>query len=142
MPYTRPELPECLKTSLGLRMPTFYREPHPQAASPLERVRQMEEYMELTAYTEGELTECRVEWLARKVPVQKEWEDIPREQWEVHRRTKTETAVGQAKRMVRPDLYNEMQDCDWMVRRLSEEIERMDRDATRASRIYTMVTGG
>lgn len=141
MPRTKPELPACLETALGLRMPVFRREPHADAASPAERVRQMEEYIQVTGYWEGELNEERVRWLVNKVEIQDEWDRIPREEWEQHRRTKTETAVAQAKRMVRPDLYDQMQDNEWMVRRLTDEIARMGREYDRASRVYTLVTG-
>lgn len=137
----RPQLPQCLATSLGLRMPTFRREPDPDAASPAERIRQMEEYLQITAYYEGELTEERVSWLRKKVVVQDRWDSIPESQWGPHRRTRTETAVAQAKRMVDPNLYGELQDIEWVIKRLTEEIDRMEREGKRASRIYTMITG-
>lgn len=141
MPHTRPELPACLTTSLGLRMPVFHREPHPDAPSPTERIRQMEEYVSLTGYWEGELCEERVKWLADKEPLRREWNEIPEDEWQHLRRTRTETAVDQAKRIVRPALYDKIQDCDWMIKRLSEEIQRMGREYDRASRTYTMITG-
>lgn len=141
MHHPRPELPECLKTALGLRMPVFRREPHPDAASPAERIRQMEEYIQITGYWEGELNEERVKWLADKEPLRREWGEIPESEWGHLRRTRTETAVDQAKRQVRPELYTKIQDCDWMVKRLTEEVGRMGREYDRASRVYSLITG-
>ena len=106
------------------------------------KIAQLESYLLLTAFTEGELTEERVEWESRLVPVKDEWDRMPQELWEHLRRTKTETAVNHAKRMVQPDLYDQIQDHLWMIKRLTEEIDRMEREGTRASRAYTMVTGG
>jgi hypothetical protein len=34
-----------------------------------------------------------------------------------------------------------LQKARWLIRRLSEEIERLERDATKCSRAYTLATG-
>lgn len=131
----RPELPKCLTVSLGLRMPLFEK-----GHAPAEKISEMEDYLLLSSWTQGELTEERVRWLMDKVAVQHEWDHLTG--WEELRRTRTETAVTQAKRQVRPDLYDRLQEIEWMVRRLGEEIDRMEREATKASRAYTLMTGG
>lgn len=136
MPRSRPVLPACLQTSVGLRMPVFA-----AGTSPSSKIGQLEDYLLLTAYTQGELTEVRMDWMCSLVPIRDEWDHMPNEEWAHLRRTRTETAVTHAKRMARPDLYDQMLDHDWMIKRLSEEFDRMEREAARASRVYTMITG-
>lgn len=132
----RPELPAALVTSLGLRVPVFER-----TAPPRQKIDALEEYLLLSANVQGDLTEERLDWMSRLVPLSSEWEHIPQEEWGHLRRTRTETAVTHAKREARPDLYDEMMDIEWMIKRLTEEIDRMERDATKVSRAYTMITG-
>lgn len=132
----RPTLPACLTTSLGLRVPVFAR-----TAAPREKIEALEEYLLLSASVQGDLTEERFDWMTRLVPIQDEWDHMPEEEWGHHRRTRTETAVKHAKRIARPPLYDEIMDIEWMIKRLTEEIDRMERDATKCSRAYTMITG-
>lgn len=136
MPRHRPTLPACLSTSLGLRIPVFARDTPPR-----QKIDALEEYLLLSAFTQGELSEERFDWKARLVPLEAEWEHIPDHEWQAHRRTRTETAVKHAKRIARPKLYDEIQDVEWMVKRLTEEMDRMERDATKVSRVYTFITG-
>lgn len=134
MPRHQPTLPAALVTALGLRVPVFEKD-----ASPSYKIAELESYLLLSAFTQGELTEQRLDWLVRLVPLEDEWDHLAG--WEEHLRTRTEKGVTQAKRCVRPDLYDEIQDIEWMVKRLSEEIDRMERDATKCSRAYSMITG-
>ena len=130
----RPDLPDCLSTSIGLRVPVFDRQTAPGV-----KISALEEYLLLTAFQQGELAEERLTWLQDRVPLQDEWDHL--EGWEAHRRTRTETAVTQAKRLVAPDLYDKLQDNEWMIKRLSDEIERLENNASRVSRAYAMITG-
>lgn len=134
MPRHRPTLPSSLTTSIGLRMPVFA-----DGTSATDKLGQLESYLLLTAYTQGELSECRLEWLSSKIALQDEWAHLTG--WEDLRRTRTETAVTHAKRMLRPDLYDALEDHDWMIKRLTEEVDRMERDSVKASRAYTFITG-
>lgn len=130
----RPELPAALNTSIGLRVPVFER-----GTAPRTRIEALEEYLLLSANVQGDLTEERLDWLSRLVPLQDRWDHL--EGWEELKQTRTEGGVRDAKRRVDPDLYDEIQDHQWMVKRLTEEIDRMERDATKVSRAYTMLTG-
>lgn len=131
---TEPNLPECLTISLGLRVPVFEK-----GKSPREKIDELESYLLLSAYTQGELTEERMGWLVGRVVLQTEWDHL--DGWQQYKRTRTELAVRDAKRHIRPDLYDRLQANEWMVKRLGEEIDRMERDATKVSRAYTMITG-
>lgn len=117
-------------------MPVFARGTTPSA-----KIVELEEYLLLSASVQGDLTEERFDWMSRLVPVEDEWEHLPQEEWGHLRRTRTETAVMHAKRVARPELYDDIQDMKWMIKRLTEEIDRMERDATKCSRAYTMITG-
>lgn len=128
------DLPECLVTSVGLRCPVFAR-----GTSPRERIESLEEHMLLSAYTQGDLTEERLDWMARLVPVERDWDAVIVSKEDL--RSRTEKAVTAAKAQLRPDLYRAKTDAEWMIARLSEEIDRMEKDAARCSRAYTMISG-
>jgi hypothetical protein len=115
-------------------MPLF-----PRDTPPAVKVESLESWMLLSAWTQGELAEERLDWLSSLVPLQDEWDHLTG--WEHLRRTRTEIAVEQAKRMLRPDLYDQIQDHRWMIKRLDEEVDRMERESTKTSRAYTMVVG-
>lgn len=120
-----------------MRIPVFREDVAPSA-----KIDQLESYLLLTAVIQGNLTEERVEWLSAMVPLKDRWDHMPEEQWGHLRRTRTETAVNHAKRMVDGSLYDELQDHEWMIKRLAEEIDRMERESVKVSRVYTMIAGG
>lgn len=132
----RPELPAALTTSIGMRVPTFER-----GAAPRGKIDALEDYLLRSAMVQGDLTEERLDWMSRLVPLKDEWDHMNQEEWGHLRRTRTETAVTHAKRQVRPELYDEMMDIEWMIKRLTEEIDRMERDAAKVSRAYAMIVG-
>jgi hypothetical protein len=125
-----------LRLSLAMRVPTFERDQAPRS-----KISELEDFMLRSAEMQGDLARERVERMADLVPIESEWDHIPDEEWREHRRTRTETAVTHAKRLVRPELYDQIQDHEWMIKRLTEEMERLDRCDAVVSRVYTMVTG-
>lgn len=125
---------EAHQVASKLRVPVFQRE-----TAPREKIDQLEEYMLLSAYFAGELHRERLEHHQRVADLQLEWDHLAG--WEPFRRSKTETAVEDAKRQLRPDLYDAIADARWAIARLSEEIDRLERDATKVSRTYTFITG-
>ena len=129
-----PTIPEVLERSLKMRPPRYDR-----LMSSSMRVELLEEFMLESAYIQGDLTEARVEWEKVLWPLEQEWHDITG--WEEFRRNKTEAGVRAAKRMVRPDLWAMMEDIRWVIKRMGDEIERMESTAAKVSRSYTMETG-
>lgn len=129
----RPDLPECLKIAIGLRIPLFKEE------SPKGKIDALESYLLLTAWYQGELAEERLNRLCELRPLEEEWNHLAG--WESLKQTRTEKGVMDAKRRLRPDLYDEMTGLQWMVKRLDEEADRLERDATKTSRVYSMITG-
>lgn len=129
-----PTLPDCLAESLKMRVPRFTQEDTVGT-----KVARYEDYMMETAFVEGELTEERVQQLLRKAPLKHRWDHM--QGWDHLVKGRTEGAVTRAKAQVNPLLYDELEEIDWLVKRLSEEIDRMQRDAAKCSRAYTMLTG-
>lgn len=126
--------PDCLLTASRLRVPVFQ-----PATTPRERMDALEEFMLLSAYWSGECHGARLELLGELHRLEREWAAITG--WEPFRQGKTDASVDQAKATLRPDLWNELVDKRWLVKRLSDEIDRLDRDATKVSRAYTMLQG-
>lgn len=112
-----------------------------EGTAPSHKIEQLESYLLLSAFTQGQLTEERVDWLSSLVPLKDQWDHMPEHLWAELRRTRTETAVTHAKRIAMPDVYDKIQDHEWMIKRLTEEIDRMEREASKVSRAYTMITG-
>lgn len=124
-----------LDAAKGLRMPRLTRK-----QSERERLNLLEDYMLETAWHRGELMEGRMEVYEALQTLKEEWDHL--DGWQALKRTKTETAVEDAKRQLRPDLYNGIKKAEWLIARLGEQMERLDREATICSRAYTFATGG
>jgi len=124
----------ALETSKGLRMPVFER-----GTGPRVKIDELETYLLLTAWQQGELSEERLDALVTLKEIDHQWDHL--DGWQGLRRTRTEAAVEDAKRQLRPDLYDQKRDLEWTIKRLSEEIERLERDSTKVSRAYSMMTG-
>jgi hypothetical protein len=129
-----PEISPTLAKSKKMRIPVF--EPATGART---KIDQLENYTLETAFMQGELEEERLEALRDLAQKRHEWDHL--DGWEGLKRTRTEAAVQDAKRQIRPELYDQIQDLDWTVKRLTEEIDRLERDATKTSRVYSMITG-
>jgi hypothetical protein len=108
------------------------------------RIGMVEDYLNLTAITRGELEEARLHTYAAMAKLHDEWDTI--EGWETALRRSgsriTQQDVVEAKASLRPDLHDAIKDAKWLIRRLSEQIERLRVDDAAASRLYTMITGG
>lgn len=124
-----------LAVALTLRVPVFERGTLPQA-----KAAAMEEFMLLSAYWQGELNLDRHLVLADAAPLQDEWDKL--EGWESFRQGRTDSSVDAAKRVIREDLWDALQEKRRRVRALTNEIDRLERDASKVSRAYTMLSGG
>lgn len=127
-------MPEVLKKAADLRIPEV-----PRALGPRARIEALEDHLLLTAFHQGELEQARLEAHDALRIVEDAWDHL--EGWEMARRTRTNAGVDDAKRQFRPDLYDARRNAQWLVKRLGEQIERLERDAFKCSRAYTMATG-
>lgn len=101
---------------------------------------ELAEYMLLSAFYAGALHEERLGHYEELRGLQVRWEDL--EGWEMFRTGKTDSSREEAKKICDPELYAEIAARKWIIARLSEEIERLNRDGEKTvSRTYTILTG-
>ena len=138
---TLDEIRRVLHSAAAVRMPRLT----PEMGS-RERVDALEDYLNLTAVTRGELEEARLYAQGALHALSGEWEAI--EGWEAHlRRRRADVAqheITAAKAEIRPDLHEGIRDAKFLVARLGEQIDRLSHmgDDQVASRIYTLITAG
>jgi hypothetical protein len=138
---TLEEIRRVLHSAAAVRMPRLT-----SAMGARERVDALEDYLNLTAVTRGELEEARLYAQGAVHELTREWEAI--EGWEAHvRRRRAELPqheITAAKRECRPDLHDGIREAKFLVARLGEQIDRLSKmgDDQVASRIYTLITAG
>lgn len=125
---------EKLAAAAKLRMPRIPREQGARA-----RIEALEDYLLETAWHQGELSEARLLLYDSLRTVDQEWEQLAG--WEPFRRGKTDASIDHAKAQLRPELAQARSQAKYLIARLTEEIDRLERDATKASRAYTLATG-
>lgn len=127
---SEPRISEALAEASKLRVP---RGPF---SHPTERITAYEDYTLDTAYHQAELAAERLELYDRLRDLEVEWDSI-----EPVQRRKTDRGVDEAKAQIAPKTWEAIGDLRWRVQRLSEEIERLERDATKLNRVHRRLTG-
>lgn len=84
---------------------------------------------------QGEIASLRLETHESLRTCQHEWAHL--DGWQPFKRSKTEAAVEDAKRQLKPTLYDAIENAKWLIRRLDEEFDRLGTDADRCSRLLT-----
>lgn len=121
----------------ALRVPLWDRKGE---KSTMELSEELAEYMLLSAWYAGALHEERLTHYAELRRIEGRWDHL--EGWEMYRTGKTDSSRDEAKRIADPELWDELQARRWIIARLSEEIDRLNRDAEKAvSRTFTILTG-
>lgn len=108
-----------------------------------EKVNALEDYMLLSAFAEGALftEKDRVEDLLQGV--EEKWENVRGTSWHLGQSSRlTEAQLERERREDNEELWRERRDLKTRVRRIQEEIGRMERETKRCSRAYTFLTGG
>jgi hypothetical protein len=129
------EATDPLEVAGALRVPVFSRDDSPSTKSGA-----LEEFILVSAHWCGEMHAERRVLMEEGATAQDEWDTL--QGWEVHRRGKTDASVDRAKADMRPDLWRKLQNTRRRVRALTDEIARLDRDFEKASRAYTIISGG
>lgn len=131
------ELSDAQKVAKDLRVPVWDR----NGTEPIKvLVDQLAEFMLLSAYVAADLHSERLDDYLELRPKQLEWDHL--EGWEMLRQGKTDSSREEAKRGLRPELHEEIDELKFRIARLTDEIERLNRDAEKAvSRAYTILTG-
>lgn len=129
------DVEDCLEVAGALRVPCFDRGTAVGVKSDA-----IEEFILVSAHWCGEMHAERRRLMAEGAEAQDEWDAL--QGWEQFRRGKTDASVDRAKAEARPDLWRTLQATRRRVRALTEEIARLDRDFEKASRAYTIISGG
>lgn len=124
-----------LEVGGALRVPVFERGTAVRAKADA-----LEEFILVSAHWCGEMHAERRRLMADGAGLQDEWDAL--QGWEMHRSGKTEASVERAKAEAAPELHRRLQSTRRRVRALTEEIARLDRDFEKASRAYTIISGG
>jgi hypothetical protein len=130
-------IPDVVVDAAKLRVPVFAK-----GTAARVRVDQLEEYLLLSAFTQGKISEARLELADELHDLELDWSRIPKEEWEPHRVGKTMASIDEAKAVLHPQRWEKIRDLRWQIRVMTDEIDRLERDATKVSRAYTMISGG
>lgn len=125
---------EALETAITLRVPRFERGTLRDTKADM-----IGDYILENALVKGDLAEERLLTHEQLGPLEEEWEAL--EGWEEFRVGRTDKSIEEAKKVLRDDLHHAIRVLRWRVRRLDEEIERLEGDYARASRYYTTLSG-
>jgi hypothetical protein len=108
-----------------------------------EKIQALEDYLTLTAWHRGELEDA-LWWLwTAENALLEEWDQIEGYQQFLPTTAKerTQHAVRQAKRRVKPDLYVSLQLCGKLKEGIGRQIRRLELDDRNVSRTYSLATG-
>lgn len=139
------DIDECkrlLHLHATLRMPKFRREfedgEAPHSAS--EKVDLLETFLGDAAIARGDLEEARL-WADHiRHTLEDDWNGV--EGWQQSVSSKaTGPQIMEAKREIRPDLYDAMRETKWVTAKLTDQIRRLEKDEENASRRYTLLVG-
>lgn len=132
------EIERTLYSAAKLRMPKFDKDDRWTSRAKIEA---LEEYLLSTARWRSFLEEARLHAEHGVRQLRREWDHL--QGWEAFRRNgeRTQASIEDAKREMKPDLYDSIKSGEWLVKRLSEQIRRLEHDDDVASRVYTLITG-
>lgn len=133
---------DAFQRARALRFPVWRRTPGPEnaeVASSRQRINDLEDHISITAYYQGELEDERVDSYDALHELLRQWDAI--EGWQTFRQGRTDASIDLAKAQLNPKLAREIKELRYTLDRLTEQIDRMERDASKASRVYTLLTG-
>jgi inactivated superfamily I helicase len=130
-----------------LRMPKFIYNPQdPMAGTrPGEKIERLESYILDVAYARGDAEQARLYAYAAVRRLTEKWDHL--EGWEVHfgedpakAAKATQPQIKEAKRLLDPETFDGIEHGTYLVKRLSEQIKRLEKDEEVASRAYTLIS--
>jgi hypothetical protein len=137
---TAEEIKETLFSAARVKFPSIDKDSTLSA-----QVEQVQDYLIITAQRHADLLEARLHAQFALDLLEDEWEMLPRPDWEdflLNPSHPTNKMIEMAKSNVRPDIYGAMRELRRLSSRIAEQINRFELDDKRASRTYTMLTGG
>jgi hypothetical protein len=138
---TSEEIRTTLFAAAKLRIPRF-----DDADTQGMRIEKLEAYLLLSAQTGGDLEEARLYCQQALFDLTKQWEALVG--WEIHvpagAKARTGPVIREAKRLLDPDLHEAIEESKWLIARLTEQGQRLNRMGHDqiASRVYSLMAGG
>lgn len=135
------DIKELLYTAAKLVVPSFRPKDGEEPPRPREKASMLEDHMILCARWLMKLEEARLFMYDATRVLEDQWDAI--EGYEVAMgKEKTQKAVVEAKRKLRPELYDGVRTGKALIARLSDQIRRIERDQeVVVSRVFTMISG-
>lgn len=135
---TLDEIRTVVEDCARMRMPKL------RSLEPGDKVSQLEDYLVELAIARGQLEEARMYLHAALDPLLDQWDNI--KGWEAHVGYSTRTTqddIRRAKKEIRPDLHDSINEAKRLGARIGEQIVRLGGmgDEQVASRLYTLITG-
>lgn len=129
-----------------LRMPKFvYDAADPMRSTrPGAKIEQLESYLLDAAYGRGDAEEARLYAYAAIRRLTEKWDHI--EGWEesfgdpLKAAKATQPQIKEAKRQIDPETFDAIEHGTYLVKRLSEQVKRLEKDEEVASRAYTLIS--
>lgn len=137
---TLDEVRQVLFDTATLRMPRF-----DDRDTTGMRIEKLETYLLTIAMKRGDLEEGRLHIQQSLRNLQLQWEALTG--WEEHapatEKARTQAAIRDAKRKTNQPLHDSIEECKWLIARLTEQINRLSKmgDDQIASRTYTLLAG-
>lgn len=150
--FTPEECRKIVHRVARLRLPDLRREVEPEEVEPLfgegavpppiaaQKVIRLEGFMVESAISRGDAEEAALYMQEAVKALEDQWDQI--EGWETLKKGDSQKAAVEAKRQLRPELYDGIREGKWLADKLKTQARRLERDEETASRIYTMATGG
>lgn len=148
---TLDEIRSNLAVAAALRVPPLYDESippdervdpaKPERLDPGTRVESYEDHMTKSAIYRGELEENLLTVQTSIKGLEDEWDGIEGWQALITENKPIQKSIVEAKRKVRPDLYDGIREGKWLADKLRTQVRRLEQDESTVSRLYSMLTG-
>lgn len=131
------EVRELLYRASKVMVPTF----RGREMSGRQKIEELEDHLFIIARWRAQLEEARLWMQDARRELEDQWDEI--EGWQAVADGKSKQAMIDAKRTIKPDIYDGIRMAKFLIERLSEQIRRLERDEEYAvSRGYTLISGG
>lgn len=140
------EIEQTLHDVAKLRMPRFKVDPNDPMGStrPGDKIEQLETYLLDVAYARGSLEEARLYAYGGVQRLTVTWDRMTGWEEDFSSPEKaaraTQPQIAEAKRQLDPELYESIEKGKFLVKRLTDQIKRLEKDEEVASRAYTLIS--
>lgn len=137
------EVRELLFTAAKIVPPSFRVSEGELKLDARQKIDLVEDHILLIARWRAKVEEAMLYLQAALKELEDEWDGV--EGWQNFRgdRETSQKSITEAKRKVRPDLYDSIREAKWLIDKCLRQIRRLERDEEfSCSRVYTFVTGG